>query len=49
MAQLAIAGGDPARSTPYPDRPHDDGVLMANGTVTMEVALKALDIGGATR
>jgi dTDP-4-amino-4,6-dideoxygalactose transaminase len=86
MAQLAIAGGDPVRSTPYPDWPHGDdedvaaveqvirggrwggfpepgpvaaafeesfasyqgarhGVLMANGTVTMEVALKALGIG----
>jgi dTDP-4-amino-4,6-dideoxygalactose transaminase len=86
MAQLAIAGGEPLRSTPFPDWPHGDdedvaaveqvirggrwggfpepgpvasafeeafaayqgarhGVLMANGTVTMEVALKALGIG----
>jgi len=86
MAQLAIAGGDPVRTRPYPDWPHGDdedvaaveevvrggrwggfpepgpkaaafeeafavyqgarhGILMANGTVTMEVALKALGIG----
>jgi dTDP-4-amino-4,6-dideoxygalactose transaminase len=86
MAELAIAGGHPVRTTPYPDWPHGDdedvaaveevvrggrwggfpepgpkaeafeeafasyqgarhGVLMANGTVTMEVALKALGIG----
>jgi dTDP-4-amino-4,6-dideoxygalactose transaminase len=86
MAELAIAGGDPVRTHPYPDWPHGDdedvaaveevvrggrwggfpepgpraatfedafaayqgaehGVLMANGTVTMEVALKALGIG----
>jgi dTDP-4-amino-4,6-dideoxygalactose transaminase len=86
MAELAIAGGDPVRSSPYPDWPHGDaedvaaveevvrsgrwggfpepgpkaaafeeafaayqgarhGVLMANGTVTMEVALKALGVG----
>jgi dTDP-4-amino-4,6-dideoxygalactose transaminase len=86
MAELAIAGGRPVRTTPYPDWPHGDdedvaaveevvrggrwggfpepgpkaeafeeafasyqgarhGVLMANGTVTMEVALKALGIG----
>jgi len=84
--QLAINGGAPVRSTPYPAWPHHDerevqavtevvrsgewggfpepgrnaerfeesfaayqgaahGVLMANGTVTMEVALKALGIG----
>jgi dTDP-4-amino-4,6-dideoxygalactose transaminase len=86
MAELAIAGGRPLRTSPYPDWPHGDdedvaavetvvrggrwggfpepgpnaaafeeafaayqgarhGVLMANGTVTMEVALKALGIG----
>src|SRR5512132_1760826 len=86
MAELAIAGGRPVRTAPYPDWPHGDdedvaaveevvrggrwggfpepgpkaaafeeafagyqgarhGVLMANGTVTMEVALKALGIG----
>src|SRR5437773_7612225 len=86
MAELAIAGGGPVRTTPYPDWPHGDdedvaaveevirggrwggfpepgpnaaafeeafaayqgarhGILMANGTVTMEVALKALGIG----
>ena len=86
MADLAINGGIPVRSTPYPDWPEpsqDDvdavrevvesgrwggwpepgpkaaafeeafaryqgaehGILMMNGTVTMEVALKALDIG----
>jgi dTDP-4-amino-4,6-dideoxygalactose transaminase len=86
MAELAIAGGDPVRTHPYPDWPHGDdedvaaveevvrggrwggfpepgpvatafeeafaayqgarhGVLMANGTVTMEVALKALGVG----
>jgi dTDP-4-amino-4,6-dideoxygalactose transaminase len=86
MAELAINGGTPVRSTPYPAWPAPDdeyvyavaevvrsgewggfpepgrnasafeeafaayqggrhGVLMMNGTVTMEVALKALDIG----
>jgi dTDP-4-amino-4,6-dideoxygalactose transaminase len=86
MAELAIAGGHPVRTSPYPAWPHGDdedvaaveevvrggrwggfpepgpkaeafeeafaafqgarhGVLMANGTVTMEVALKALGIG----
>jgi dTDP-4-amino-4,6-dideoxygalactose transaminase len=86
MAELAIAGGRPVRTSPYPDWPNGDdedvaaveevvrggrwggfpepgpkaaafedafaayqgaryGVLMANGTVTMEVALKALGIG----
>jgi dTDP-4-amino-4,6-dideoxygalactose transaminase len=86
MPELAINGGTPRRSDPYPDWPHGDdadvaavtevvrggrwggfpepgpvaaafeqrfaayqgarhGVLMANGTVTMEVALKALGIG----
>jgi dTDP-4-amino-4,6-dideoxygalactose transaminase len=86
MAELAIAGGRPLRTSPYPDWPHGDdedvaaveevvrggrwggfpepgpkaaafeeafaayqgarhGILMANGTVTMEVALKALGIG----
>ncbi len=86
MAELAIAGGRPVRTSPYPDWPRGDdedvaavedvvrggrwggfpepgpkaeafeetfaayqgarhGVLMANGTVTMEVALKALGIG----
>jgi dTDP-4-amino-4,6-dideoxygalactose transaminase len=86
MPQLAINGGTPVRSTPYPAWPDWDerdveavtavvrsgnwggfpepgphasrfedafaayqgaryGVLMANGTVTMEVALKALEIG----
>ena len=86
MPELAIAGGAPVRSEPYPEWPHGDdedvaaveevvrsgrwggfpepgpkaaafeqafasyqgaryGVLMANGTVTMEVALKALGIG----
>ena len=86
MAELAINGGTPVRSTPYPDWPAADdeyveavaevvrsgewggfpepgrnasafeeafaayqggrhGILMMNGTVTMEVALKALDIG----
>jgi dTDP-4-amino-4,6-dideoxygalactose transaminase len=86
MAELAIAGGRPIRTAPYPEWPHGDdedvaaveevvrggrwggfpepgpraatfedafaayqgaehGVLMANGTVTMEVALKALGIG----
>ncbi|HUL83976.1 MAG TPA: DegT/DnrJ/EryC1/StrS family aminotransferase [Actinomycetota bacterium] len=86
MTELAIAGGTPVRTEPYPDWPRGDdedvaavervvrsgrwggfpepgphaaafeerfaayqgarhGVLMANGTVTMEVALKALDIG----
>ncbi len=87
MAQLAIAGGNAVRTTPYPSWPQTDddeyvaaveavvrggewggfpepgvnaaaferafaayqgarhGVLMMNGTVTMEVACKALDIG----
>ena len=86
MTQLAIAGGTPVRTDPYPDWPKGDdadvaaveavvrsgqwggfpepgpnaaafeerfatyqgarhGILMANGTVTMEVALKALGIG----
>src|SRR5712691_1078571 len=86
MAQLAINGGTPVRSTEYPQWPAPDdeyvaavaevvrggawggypepgvnaaafeeafasyqgarhGVLMVNGTVTMEVACKALDIG----
>jgi dTDP-4-amino-4,6-dideoxygalactose transaminase len=86
MAELAINGGTPVRSTPYPEWPAPDdeyvaavadvvrggiwggypepglnatafeeafaayqgarhGVLMMNGTVTMEVACKALDIG----
>ena len=86
MPELAITGGAPVRSEPYPEWPHGDdedvaaveevvrggrwggfpepgpkaaafeqafaayqgaryGVLMANGTVTMEVALKALGIG----
>jgi dTDP-4-amino-4,6-dideoxygalactose transaminase len=86
MAELAIAGGRPIRTAPYPEWPHGDdedvaaveevvrggrwggfpepgptaaafeeafaayqgaghGVLMANGTVTMEVSLKALGIG----
>jgi dTDP-4-amino-4,6-dideoxygalactose transaminase len=86
MAELAINGGPPVRSEPYPEWPkgNDDdvaavtevvrsgrwggfpepgpraaefeerfaayqgakhGVLMSNGTVTMEVALKALGIG----
>src|SRR5712691_4584365 len=86
MAELAINGGTPVRSTEYPPWPAPDdeyvaavaevvrggtwggfpepgvnatafeeafaayqgarhGVLMANGTVTMEVACKALDIG----
>jgi dTDP-4-amino-4,6-dideoxygalactose transaminase len=86
MAELAINGGIPVRSEPYPDWPEPDreyvesarevvesgrwggwpepgpkaaefeaafaryqgadhGILMANGTVTMEVALKALGIG----
>jgi dTDP-4-amino-4,6-dideoxygalactose transaminase len=87
MASLAINGGTPVRTEPYPDWPqtHDEeyvaavaevvrsgewggfpepgihggafeaafaayqgarhGVLMMNGTVTMEVACKALDIG----
>jgi dTDP-4-amino-4,6-dideoxygalactose transaminase len=86
MSQLAINGGPPVRSAPYPSWPSFDdrdvdavsdvirsgdwggfpepgrnagrfeeafaayqgakhGVLMANGTVTMEVALKALGIG----
>jgi dTDP-4-amino-4,6-dideoxygalactose transaminase len=86
MSELAIAGGMPVRTTPYPAWPHGDereieavtdvvrsgdwggfpepgryaarfeeafaayqgathGILMANGTITMEVALKALGIG----
>ncbi|MFM7718544.1 MAG: DegT/DnrJ/EryC1/StrS family aminotransferase [Actinomycetota bacterium] len=86
MAELALNGGTPVRSTDYPEWPaHDDrdveavtrvvrsgrwggfpepgpeaacfeegfaryqganhGILMVNGTVTMEVALKALGIG----
>ena len=86
MAELAIRGGTPVRSEPYPVWPvHDEtdaeavaqvvrggnwggfpepgpnaadfesrfaayqgaghGILMSNGTVTMEVALKALGIG----
>ena len=86
MAELAVNGGTPVRTTPYPAWPEWDdreldavtgvirggnwggfpepgtnasrfeeafaayqgahhGVLMANGTVTMEVALKALGIG----
>jgi dTDP-4-amino-4,6-dideoxygalactose transaminase len=86
MSELAINGGVPVRSEPYPSWPAPDdgyvdavvrvvrsgewggfpepgvnaaafedafaayqgarhGVLMMNGTVTMEVALKALDIG----
>jgi dTDP-4-amino-4,6-dideoxygalactose transaminase len=86
MAELAINGGPPVRSNPYPEWPKGDdddvaavtevvrsgrwggfpepgpraaefeerfaayqgakhGVLMSNGTVTMEVALKALGIG----
>lgn len=86
MSDLAINGGPPVRSAPYPDWPAPDaeyedavltvvrsgqwggfpepgpnaeafeaafaeyqgarhGVLMVNGTVTMEVALKALGIG----
>lgn len=86
MGELAITGGPPVRSRPYPAWPSEDdadvaavadvvrsgrwggfpepgpmasafeerfasyqgarhGVLMANGTVTMEVALKALGIG----
>ncbi len=86
MSHLAIAGGRPVRTEPYPAWPHGDdadvaavtevvrsgrwggfpepgpmaeafetsfaayqgaghGILMSNGTVTMEVALKALGIG----
>jgi len=87
MATLAINGGTPVRSAPYPSWPETDddgyvaaveavvrsgqwggfpepgvhaagfesafaayqgaaqGVLMVNGTITMEVACKALDIG----
>lgn len=86
MAELAVNGGTPVRSTPYPAWPSPDdecveavsevvrggewggfpepgvnatafeeafaayqgadhGVLMMNGTVTMEVACKALDVG----
>ena len=86
MSRLAISGGTPVRSVPYPDWPSLDeadvdavtailrggqvggfpepgpkaaefaagfaayqgaahGIVMANGTVTMEVALKALGVG----
>jgi len=86
VSKLAISGGTPVRSTPYPDWPSLDesdveavtavvrggqvggypepgpraaefaagfaayqgakhGIVMANGTVTMEVALKALGVG----
>ena len=86
MSRLAISGGTPVRSAPYPDWPSLDesdveavtaivrggqvggypepgpkaaefaagfaayqgaahGIVMANGTVTMEVALKALGVG----
>jgi len=86
VSRLAISGGTPVRSTPYPDWPSLDeadvdavtailrggqvggfpepgpkaaefaaafaayqgaahGIVMANGTVTMEVALKALGVG----
>jgi dTDP-4-amino-4,6-dideoxygalactose transaminase len=86
VSQLAISGGTPVRSAPYPDWPSLDesdveavaavvrggqvggfpepgpkaaefgagfaayqgaahGIVMANGTVTMEVALKALGVG----
>jgi len=86
MKQLAISGGTPVRSSPYPAWPSGDdreieavtdvirsgdwggfpepgryggrfeeafaayqgaahGILMSNGTITMEVALKALGIG----
>jgi dTDP-4-amino-4,6-dideoxygalactose transaminase len=86
VSRLAIAGGSPVRSAPYPDWPSLDesdvdavtavvrggqvggfpepgpkaaefaagfaayqgaahGIVMANGTVTMEVALKALGVG----
>ena len=86
MSRLAISGGSPVRSAPYPDWPSLDesdveavtavvrggqvggfpepgpkaaefaagfaayqgaahGIVMANGTVTMEVALKALGVG----
>jgi dTDP-4-amino-4,6-dideoxygalactose transaminase len=86
MSRLAITGGPPVRTEPYPDWPKGDeadvaaveavvrsgrwggfpepgpnaaafeerfaayqgakhGILMSNGTVTMEVALKALGIG----
>jgi dTDP-4-amino-4,6-dideoxygalactose transaminase len=86
VSKLAISGGAPVRSTPYPDWPSLDesdveavtavvrggqvggypepgpraaefaagfaayqgaehGIVMANGTVTMEVALKALGVG----
>jgi dTDP-4-amino-4,6-dideoxygalactose transaminase len=86
MKELAISGGPPVRSTPYPAWPSGDdreieavtdvirggdwggfpepgryggrfeeafaayqgaahGILMSNGTITMEVALKALGIG----
>jgi dTDP-4-amino-4,6-dideoxygalactose transaminase len=86
VSRLAISGGSPVRSAPYPDWPSLDesdveavtavvrggqvggfpepgpkagefaagfaayqgaahGIVMANGTVTMEVALKALGVG----
>ena len=86
MSKLAISGGTPVRSTPYPDWPSLDesdveavtavvrggqvggypepgpraaefaagfaayqgakhGIVLANGTVSMEVALKALGVG----
>jgi dTDP-4-amino-4,6-dideoxygalactose transaminase len=86
VSKLAISGGTPVRSAPYPDWPSLDesdveavtavvrggqvggypepgpraaefaagfaayqgashGIVMANGTITMEVALKALDVG----
>ncbi|HET7172045.1 MAG TPA: DegT/DnrJ/EryC1/StrS family aminotransferase [Gaiellales bacterium] len=86
MSRLALSGGTPVRSAPYPDWPSLDeadvdavtailrggqvggfpepgpkaaefgagfaayqgaahGIVMANGTVTMEVALKALGVG----
>jgi dTDP-4-amino-4,6-dideoxygalactose transaminase len=86
VSRLAVSGGTPVRSTPYPEWPSLDesdvdavtavvrgrqvggfpepgpkaaefaagfaayqgaahGIVMANGTVTMEVALKALQVG----
>jgi dTDP-4-amino-4,6-dideoxygalactose transaminase len=86
VSELAVSGGTPVRSTPYPEWPSLDesdvdavtavirggqvggfpepgpkaaefgagfaayqgaahGIVMANGTVTMEVALKALGVG----